>query len=226
MRDALGLERCHLFGQSWGGWLAIEYLCRGAEGIEGLILASTSASHPPVHPRGGAPDRRPAGAAPHGAAGARRARRVRRPGVPGRRRRVLPATPLPPRPVAGSDAADRRRARRQPVVPDAQRPDRVRRDRGAARRGTGAAISPASARRRWSRAVRYDEITPACSETIAERCAGRAHGRVRGERALRAPRGARPLRGGRRGVPPGGRGPARSRSRFPRARRARAGGSA
>ena len=46
VREALGLERCHLLGQSWGGWLSIEYLCRGAEGIEGLVLASTSASMP------------------------------------------------------------------------------------------------------------------------------------------------------------------------------------
>ncbi len=46
VRDALGLERCHLFGQSWGGWLAIEYLCRGATGVERVILASTSASIP------------------------------------------------------------------------------------------------------------------------------------------------------------------------------------
>jgi proline-specific peptidase len=44
VREALGLDECHLFGQSWGGWLSIEYLCRGAEGITGLILASTSAS--------------------------------------------------------------------------------------------------------------------------------------------------------------------------------------
>jgi proline-specific peptidase len=44
VRDALGLDHCHLFGQSWGGWLAIEYLCGGAEGIEKVVLASTSAS--------------------------------------------------------------------------------------------------------------------------------------------------------------------------------------
>jgi proline iminopeptidase len=44
VRDALGLGRCHLMGQSWGGWLGIEYMCRGREGIVGLILASTSAS--------------------------------------------------------------------------------------------------------------------------------------------------------------------------------------
>ena len=44
VREALGLEQCHLFGQSWGGWLSIEYLSRGREGIHGLILASTSSS--------------------------------------------------------------------------------------------------------------------------------------------------------------------------------------
>ena len=44
VRAAYGLHRCHLLGQSWGGWLAIEYMCRGTRGIEGLVLASTSAS--------------------------------------------------------------------------------------------------------------------------------------------------------------------------------------
>jgi proline-specific peptidase len=44
VRDALGLGRCHLLGQSWGGWLAIDYMARGAAGIVGLVLASTSAS--------------------------------------------------------------------------------------------------------------------------------------------------------------------------------------
>ena len=44
VREALGLQECHLFGQSWGGWLSIEYMTRGREGIQGLILASTSAS--------------------------------------------------------------------------------------------------------------------------------------------------------------------------------------
>jgi proline-specific peptidase len=44
VRDALGLDRIHLFGQSWGGWLAIEYMARGTTGVERLVLASTSAS--------------------------------------------------------------------------------------------------------------------------------------------------------------------------------------
>jgi proline-specific peptidase len=46
VRAALGLDRCHLLGQSWGGWLAIDYMARQPEGIVGLVLASTSASIP------------------------------------------------------------------------------------------------------------------------------------------------------------------------------------
>lgn len=46
VRAALGLDRCHLLGQSWGGWLAIDYMSRAPQGIAGLVLASTSASIP------------------------------------------------------------------------------------------------------------------------------------------------------------------------------------
>jgi proline-specific peptidase len=46
VRAALALERCHLLGQSWGGWLAIEYMTRGTRGVERLVLASTSARIP------------------------------------------------------------------------------------------------------------------------------------------------------------------------------------
>ena len=44
VRQALGLERIHLFGQSWGGWLAIEYMLTKPPGVVSLILANTSAS--------------------------------------------------------------------------------------------------------------------------------------------------------------------------------------
>jgi proline-specific peptidase len=46
VRRGLGLERIHLLGQSWGGWLAIEYMLGKPEGIVSLTLASTSASTP------------------------------------------------------------------------------------------------------------------------------------------------------------------------------------
>ena len=44
VRQALGLDKIHLLGQSWGGWLAIEYMLTQPQGVESLILASTSAS--------------------------------------------------------------------------------------------------------------------------------------------------------------------------------------
>ena len=44
VRRALGLDHVHLFGSSWGGWLAIEYMLTHPTGITSLTLASTSAS--------------------------------------------------------------------------------------------------------------------------------------------------------------------------------------
>ena len=46
VRQALGLEQVHLLGQSWGGWLAIEYMLTAPAGVASLILASTSAGIP------------------------------------------------------------------------------------------------------------------------------------------------------------------------------------
>jgi proline-specific peptidase len=46
VRQALGLEKIHLLGQSWGGWLAIEYMLTHPSGVISLTLASTSASVP------------------------------------------------------------------------------------------------------------------------------------------------------------------------------------
>jgi proline-specific peptidase len=46
VRRALGLERIHLLGQSWGGMLAIEYALTQPQGLVSLILASTLPSMP------------------------------------------------------------------------------------------------------------------------------------------------------------------------------------
>lgn len=46
VRAALGLKTIHLLGQSWGGWLAVEYLARKPKGLKSCVLASTSASIP------------------------------------------------------------------------------------------------------------------------------------------------------------------------------------
>lgn len=46
VRQALGLDRLHMLGQSWGGWLGVEYLLRHPPGLASFVLASTSASIP------------------------------------------------------------------------------------------------------------------------------------------------------------------------------------
>lgn len=44
VRAALGLERIHLFGSSWGGMLAMEYALTQPAGLVSLILASSPSS--------------------------------------------------------------------------------------------------------------------------------------------------------------------------------------
>ena len=46
VRDALGIQRSHILGQSWGGWLGIEYMLRQPVGLQSFVLASTSSSIP------------------------------------------------------------------------------------------------------------------------------------------------------------------------------------
>ena len=46
VRDALGLMRVHVLGQSWGGMLALEYALTRPGGLASLILADTTASMP------------------------------------------------------------------------------------------------------------------------------------------------------------------------------------
>jgi proline-specific peptidase len=46
VRQALGLERLHLLGQSWGGMLAMEYALTQPAGLASLIVASSPASIP------------------------------------------------------------------------------------------------------------------------------------------------------------------------------------
>lgn len=44
VRNALGLDRVVLLGQSWGGMLAIEYLLTGNRAVQGLVLANSTPS--------------------------------------------------------------------------------------------------------------------------------------------------------------------------------------
>lgn len=46
VRQALGLQRVHILGQSWGGMLAMEYALTQPRGLASLILADTPASMP------------------------------------------------------------------------------------------------------------------------------------------------------------------------------------
>lgn len=44
VRGALGLDRCHLLGQSWGGMLAMQYALTQPSGLVSLTVASSPAS--------------------------------------------------------------------------------------------------------------------------------------------------------------------------------------
>lgn len=44
VRKGLGLERIHLLGQSWGAWLALEYLLTRPDGVASVVLANGAAS--------------------------------------------------------------------------------------------------------------------------------------------------------------------------------------
>ena len=46
VRQALGLERVHILGQSWGGMLAMEYVLTQPPGLVSLIVADSPASMP------------------------------------------------------------------------------------------------------------------------------------------------------------------------------------
>jgi L-proline amide hydrolase len=44
VREALGLERVHIMGQSWGGMLAMEYALTQPDGLASLVIANSPAS--------------------------------------------------------------------------------------------------------------------------------------------------------------------------------------
>jgi L-proline amide hydrolase len=46
VRQVLGLDRVHLFGNSWGGMLAMEYALTKPDGVASLVLASSPSSIP------------------------------------------------------------------------------------------------------------------------------------------------------------------------------------
>ena len=46
VREALGIDRCHILGQSWGGMLLMEYLVTRPAGVVSATIASSPASMP------------------------------------------------------------------------------------------------------------------------------------------------------------------------------------
>ena len=44
LREHLGLDQCHLLGQSWGGMLAMQYATHHPSGIASMVVASSPAS--------------------------------------------------------------------------------------------------------------------------------------------------------------------------------------
>jgi L-proline amide hydrolase len=46
VREHLGLDRLHIFGNSWGGMLAMEYALTQPEGVHSMIVASSPSSIP------------------------------------------------------------------------------------------------------------------------------------------------------------------------------------
>lgn len=46
VRRALGLDKVHLLGHSWGGWLSIEYALAFPEALKSLVLSNTCADIP------------------------------------------------------------------------------------------------------------------------------------------------------------------------------------
>ena len=57
VRRALGLERVHILGQSWGGMLAMEYALTQPEGLASLIVADSPARSLSGSPKRGACER-------------------------------------------------------------------------------------------------------------------------------------------------------------------------
>src|SRR5262249_24893324 len=44
VRSQLGLDRVHLYGQSWGGMLAMEYMLTKPKGVASMVVSSSPAS--------------------------------------------------------------------------------------------------------------------------------------------------------------------------------------
>ena len=209
VRAALGLDRLHILGQSWGGMLLMEYLVSATRGTRVRGRGQLAREHAAVDVRDRAAAR---GAATRGHRGARPARGGRdlgRPGVRGRRPGVLRPPPVPSGAGAGVRPALVRQAGAQPAgVPNDERADGV----PCRRHAPGLGDPVAAGRGRWAGAA--DQRPPRRGDADADGAHRRPHpavgmGAVRAVRPPVARRGARPVHGGRGRFP----GPRRGRPR-------------
>src|ERR1700728_3571535 len=103
-RATLGLDRLHLFGSSWGGMLAMQYVLDRRPALVSLILCGSPASMT-RWVRDCAELLREEPAEVRQVPRARGGRFHRLPRVPGRHTRLLPQARVPPDPVAGRPGA-------------------------------------------------------------------------------------------------------------------------
>ena len=105
VRSALDLDRLHLFGSSWGGMLAMQYVLDRRPELESLILCGSPASM--IRWVSDCEEllaaQRPGDQARHPRARGGRVHRLSR--VPGRHPGLLPQARVPPRPVAAAWSA-------------------------------------------------------------------------------------------------------------------------
>ena len=158
VRAALGLTRLHLFGSSWGGMLAMQYVLDRRPELDSLILCGSPASMTRWARDCACAGSAQPGAGTPGHPGARGRRVHRLPRVPGRHPRLLPGARLPREPLAGQPGALVRRGGLRRVQHD-ERAQRVHGDRDAEDLGCD---GPAGRNRVLALLVggRHDECTP------------------------------------------------------------------
>ncbi len=181
VREALGLDRIHLFGNSWGGMLAMEYALTKPTGLESLVLSSSPASIP----LSGSTRR------DGSARSSQRTYSTHSTSTKRRERPTTPRTKRPPWSSTGATSAARipgptgccaasRSSRRTRTSTCTCRARTSSRSPVRSPTGTSPAASARSTCRPSSTSGRHDECTPLIAETVQRRHPGSRVGLVRG----------------------------------------------
>ena len=165
VREALGLERVHVLGHSWGGMLGMQYATEQPEGLVSLIVESSPPSVPDWMPevarlRSELPPEVEATLREHEEAGTTDSPEYEEASM------VFYQPPcLPHRPVARLARRVLREARGESRgLPRDERAERVPRDRDDPATGTSRRGSAGSRCRPWSSQAATTRSTPACTE--------------------------------------------------------------